>query len=38
LQGRLKLWMYVHIAFSYSLLMLGTVHGVVAHAFRGGAQ
>lgn len=38
LQGRLKLWMYVHIAFSYSLLLLGTLHGILALAFYGGAR
>jgi hypothetical protein len=38
LQIRLKLWMYGHIGFSYSLLLLGTVHGLVAHAFQGGLR
>ena len=38
LQGRLKLWMFLHIGFSYSLLLLGAVHGVIAHAFQGGLR
>jgi hypothetical protein len=38
LQLRLRLWMYAHIGFSYSLLLLGTVHGLVAHAFAGGLR
>jgi hypothetical protein len=38
LQIRLKLWMYGHIGFSYSLLLLGAVHGLVAHAFQGGLR
>jgi hypothetical protein len=38
LQGRLKLWMFVHIGCSYSLLLLGAVHGVIAHAFQGGVR
>lgn len=38
LQIRLKLWMYGHIGFSYSLLLLGIVHGLVAHAFQGGVR
>jgi hypothetical protein len=38
LQIRLKLWMYVHIACSYSLLLLASMHGVVVHAFQGGVR
>jgi len=38
LQGRLKLWMWVHIGFSYSLLVLAAVHGLLAHAFSGGVR
>jgi hypothetical protein len=38
LQGRLKLWLFLHIGFSYSLLLLATVHGLLAHVFAGGAQ
>jgi hypothetical protein len=38
LQGRLKLWTFVHIGCSYSLLLLGIVHGIVAHAFQGGVR
>jgi hypothetical protein len=38
LQIRLRLWVYAHIGFSYSLLLLGTVHGLVAHAFQGGLR
>jgi hypothetical protein len=35
LQGRLKGWLFVHIGFTYSLLLLSIVHGVLAHAFAG---
>jgi hypothetical protein len=38
LQIRLKLWMYGHIGFSYSLLLMGAVHGLVAQAFQGGLR
>lgn len=38
LQLRLRLWMYAHIGFSYSLLLMGTVHGLVTHAFQGGMR
>lgn len=36
LQGRLKLWLFVHIALTHSLILLATVHGIAAHAFHGG--
>jgi hypothetical protein len=36
MQGRLKLWLFVHIAITYSLLIFSVVHGVLAHAFGGG--
>lgn len=35
LQGRLKGWLFLHIGFTYSLLLLSIVHGVLAHAFAG---
>lgn len=35
LQGRLKVWLFVHIGFTYSLLLLSLVHAVMAHAFVG---
>jgi hypothetical protein len=38
LQGRLKLWLFAHIGFTYSLLLLSIVHAVMAHAFMGVAQ
>jgi hypothetical protein len=38
LQGRLKLWMFAHIAGSYSLLLLAVVHGLIAHLFAGGTR
>jgi hypothetical protein len=38
LQGKLKLWTFVHIGFSYSLLLLGLAHGIIAHAFQGGSR
>jgi hypothetical protein len=31
----LKLWLFVHIPFSYSLILLGVVHGIVAGLYAG---
>lgn len=36
LQGRLKAWLFVHIGFTYSLLIVSIIHMVMAHAFAGG--
>jgi hypothetical protein len=36
LQGRLKIWLFLHIGLTYSLLILGMTHGIAAHAFHGG--
>ena len=36
LQGRLKIWLFVHIGFTYSLLLLSLLHLILAHAFAGG--
>lgn len=36
MQGRLKMWLFVHIAMTWSLLIFSVVHGVLAHAFGGG--
>ena len=36
MQGRLKLWLFVHIAITYSLLIFSVVHGILAHSFGGG--
>jgi hypothetical protein len=36
MQGRLKVWLFVHIGMTYSLLLVAIVHGVLAHAFGGG--
>lgn len=36
LQGKLKLWMFLHVGFTYSLLVVSILHGVMAHAFYGG--
>ena len=36
LQHKLKVWMFAHIAMSYSLLILALFHTVLAHAFYGG--
>ena len=36
LQRTLKLWLFVHIALSYTLLILGSVHAAMALSFRGG--
>lgn len=35
-QGLLKKWVFVHLALTYTLIVLGTLHGVLALAFRGG--
>ncbi len=37
-QGQLKCWLFVHIALTYSLLTLGTLHGIIVHAFSGGLR
>lgn len=37
-QGRLKIWLFAHIGFTYSLLLLSIFHGVMAHAFAGGLR
>ena len=36
IQGRLKVWLFVHIGLTYSLLIVAVVHGVLAHSFNGG--
>lgn len=36
LQGRMKVWLFVHIGLSYSLLTVSLLHMVLAHAFGGG--
>lgn len=36
MQGRLKLWLFVHIAITWSLLIFSVVHGILAHSFAGG--
>ncbi|MGL4514902.1 MAG: hypothetical protein ACRCT8_17590 [Lacipirellulaceae bacterium] len=35
-QGLLKIWLFGHVALTWSLLLLGAAHGVLALAFRGG--
>lgn len=37
-QGRLKIWLFVHIATTYSLLLFAVLHGIMAHAFAGGLR
>lgn len=37
-QGRLKIWLFAHIGFTYSLLLVSILHGVMAHAFAGGLR
>ena len=32
-QRALKLWLFVHIPVTYSLILLGLVHGIIAWAF-----
>jgi hypothetical protein len=36
LQGRLKVWLFVHIGLTYSLLAVSFLHMILAHAFHGG--
>jgi hypothetical protein len=36
-QRLLKVWLFAHIALTCALMLLGAVHGLVAHAFDGGA-
>ncbi|MDB6054441.1 MAG: hypothetical protein JWN25_1964 [Verrucomicrobiales bacterium] len=37
LQLALKLWLFIHIPLTYSLLIFSLLHGVLAYAFSGGA-
>jgi hypothetical protein len=36
-QRLLKLWLFMHIALTCALVLLALLHGLVAHAFHGGA-
>jgi hypothetical protein len=36
-QGLLKLWLFVHIGLTCALVLGATLHGILAHAFDGGA-
>lgn len=36
LQGRLRIWLFLHIGLTYSLLLIAVVHGLTAHRFHGG--
>jgi hypothetical protein len=36
-QKTLKLWLFAHIGLTYALVLLALVHGLLAHAFHGGA-
>ena len=38
IQGRLKLWLFVHIGLTYGLLAAAVMHGIMAHAFGGGLR
>jgi hypothetical protein len=38
LQGALKLWLFVHLPFTYSLLLFTAAHIVIVYAFAGGAK
>ena len=37
-QGRLKLWLFLHVGMTYSLVLVGLLHGVMAMAFGGGMR
>lgn len=36
IQGRLKVWLFFHIGFTYSLLAISILHALLVHAFIGG--
>lgn len=36
-QRLLKLWLFAHIGLTYALVLLALLHGLLAHAFHGGA-
>lgn len=36
LQGRMKIWLFVHVGLTYSLLVVSLLHMVLVHAFSGG--
>jgi len=38
IQGRLKIWLFVHIGLTYGLLTAAVIHGIMAHAFGGGLR
>ncbi len=38
MQGKLKVWLFAHIGFSYSLLIFAVLHGFLAHAYHGGVR
>ena len=38
MQGRLKYWLFLHVGLTYSLLLVGVVHGIMALAFHGGVR
>jgi len=38
LQSMLKLWLFVHLPFTYSLLLFTAAHVVIVYAFSGGAR
>ena len=37
MQWRLKAWLFVHIGLTYPLLLVASMHGLLAHLFDGGA-
>ncbi len=37
LQWRLKMWLFVHIGLTYPLIIVASLHGLLAHLFDGGA-
>ena len=38
MQGRLKLWLFVHIGTTYSMIVFAVFHTVMVHAFHGGLR
>lgn len=38
MQGRLKLWLFVHIATTYGMIIMAVFHAILVHAFHGGLR
>ncbi len=38
MQGRLKVWLFMHVGLTYGLMLTAMLHGVMAHSFGGGLR